>query len=60
MLRLFNPPRSFVLIDATISPHQMTEFQTLCSKHNVLDLYRWMGVRFPSIECFAEKSVAEM
>lgn len=38
----------------------MHEFQTLCSKHNVLDLYKWMGVRFPSIECFAEKSVAEM
>ncbi|CAB1106151.1 unnamed protein product [Ectocarpus sp. CCAP 1310/34] len=41
-------------------PKSMTEFQTLCSKHNVLDLYRWMGVRFPSIECFTEKSVAEM
>ncbi|CAM9649877.1 unnamed protein product [Ectocarpus fasciculatus] len=41
-------------------PKSMTEFQTLCSKHNVLDLYRWMGVRFPSIECFTEKTVAEI
>ncbi|CAM9111780.1 unnamed protein product [Scytosiphon promiscuus] len=41
-------------------PKSMTEFQTICSKHNVLDLYKWMGTRFPSIECFAEKSVAEI
>eukprot|EP00752_Nemacystus_decipiens_P012450 g11031.t1 len=43
-----------------VLPKSMSEFQTLCSKHNVLDLYRWMGVRFPSIECFAEKSVADI
>eukprot|EP00903_Cladosiphon_okamuranus_P012800 g11963.t1 len=43
-----------------VLPKSMSEFQTLCSKHSVLDLYNWMGVRFPAIECFAEKSVADL
>ena len=34
----------------------MLEFSSLCSKHNLLDLYLWLSVRFPKI--FIERELS--